>query len=205
MPLFMQWPGRIAPGSSFSPVVSQVDIFPTIMAVLKKAMTHAVDGVNLLPHLLSGETPADRGEKQSSTLYPGHNDFTPTDICPNCTIHTGGVSHERGLPINSVHPSLFWRSGHYSAIRQGHWKLQRSSNPIKLWMFNLEADPTEQHNLAYSPDHQNKLHHLLRALSDEDAKQVPSLWPSVSQTPFLVDKVWGEKYEEGDEYIYWPN
>ena len=32
-----------------------------------------------------------------------------------------------------------------------------------------------------------------------------SMWPSVVNSPILIDKNFGEDYVEGDEYIYWPN
>ena len=42
-------------------------------------------------------------------------------------------------------------------------------------------------------------------LDQHNLEQVESLWPSVANAPILIDKHTGEKYEEGDEYIYWPN
>ena len=46
------------------------------------------------------------------------------------------------------HAALFWQSGHYRVVRHGDWKLQVSERPAKQWLFDLAADPTEQHNLA---------------------------------------------------------
>ena len=31
------------------------------------------------------------------------------------------------------------------------------------------------------------------------------MWPSVMNSRILIDKHFGEDYEHGDEYIYWPN
>ena len=35
--------------------------------------------------------------------------------------------------------------------------------------------------------------------------QAEPLWPSVMRSPQLIDKHGGQEYEEGDEYLYWPN
>jgi hypothetical protein len=32
-----------------------------------------------------------------------------------------------------------------------------------------------------------------------------SIWPDVTQSPQLIDKPGGVPYQEGDEYIYWPD
>ena len=35
--------------------------------------------------------------------------------------------------------------------------------------------------------------------------QGPSLYPPVSEQVIAIDKTLAERFEEGDEYIYWPN
>ena len=59
------------------------------------------------------------------------------------------------------------------------------------------------HDLAAQmPDKVEVLEALLAA---HNAEQEKSMWPSVLQSPQLIDKPGGVPYEEGDEYIYWPN
>ena len=36
-------------------------------------------------------------------------------------------------------------------------------------------------------------------------EQAKPLWPSVVDSPQLIDKHDGGDYGQGDEYIYWPN
>ena len=45
---------------------------------------------------------------------------------------------------------FFWRAGHYSCLLQNNFKLQISTRPDKIWYFDLDADPTEQLNIAHS-------------------------------------------------------
>jgi uncharacterized sulfatase len=42
-------------------------------------------------------------------------------------------------------------------------------------------------------------------LASHNAEQVEPLWPSVFNSPQLIDKTSNEPLEEGDEFIYWPN
>ena len=90
------------------------------------------------------------------------------------------------------------------------WKLIRADQPDqpagtgqKKWLFDLGADPTEQHNLAAQfPERVAALEALLAA---HNAEQAEPLWPSVIQSPQRIDKTGIEPYAEDDEYIYWPN
>ncbi|KAJ1415833.1 hypothetical protein B484DRAFT_401346 [Ochromonadaceae sp. CCMP2298] len=62
-----------------------------------------------------------------------------------------GASEEAMVEVVS-NRTLFWRSGHYSAVLlhspPSQWKLQVAGRPEKVWFFDLSADPTERHNLA---------------------------------------------------------
>ncbi len=116
----------------------------------------------------------------------------------------------RGEEGGAPHQTLFWREGYQQSVLHEDWKLIRADqpdkpagNPQKKWLFNLADDPTEQHNLAERmPDKVAELEALLAAHNAEQAKP---MWPSVAQDAQLIDKAGGVPYEEGDEYIYWPN
>ena len=64
-------------------------------------------------------------------------------------------------------------------------------------------DPTEQVNLA--TDNLDKVAELEGLLAAHNAEQAEPLWPSVFNSPQLIDKTSNEPFEEGDEFIYWPN
>jgi arylsulfatase A-like enzyme len=105
----------------------------------------------------------------------------------------------RGIP----HDTLFWREGYHQSVQHLGWKLIRSDLPDKRWLFHLANDPTERHNLADAePERVVELEALLDA---HNAEQAEPLWPSVIASPQLIDKHGGQPYEDGDEYIYWPN
>ena len=97
---------------------------------------------------------------------------------------------------------IFWRDGHYQAVQTGGWKLQMAERPNKIWLFNLNVDPTEQNNVA---DENPEKVAELKALADaHNATQRAPLFPAVAEMPVTIDKTLEEPVTEDDEYIYWP-
>ena len=99
--------------------------------------------------------------------------------------------------------TLFWQSGYYRVVRHGDWKLQVSDNPDKAWLYNLAEDPTEQNNLAAART--DKLGELKALLDAHRATAREPLYPYLAEMPVAIDKTLAERFESGDEYIYWPN
>jgi uncharacterized sulfatase len=120
------------------------------------------------------------------------------------------MPHILGETEEAPHTTLFWREGYHQSVLHEGWKLIRANQPDKpaaagqaIWLFDLSKDPTEQVNLASRmPEKVATLEALLAA---HNAEQAPPMWPSVIQNAQLIDKPGGVPYEEGDEYIYWPN
>ncbi len=99
--------------------------------------------------------------------------------------------------------ALFWQSGYYQVVRQRDWKLQVDTRRERIWLYDLEADPTEQRNLASS---QPERVASLRALLDHHLEGERSpIYPSYLDSPIPVDRHRAEAFESGDEYVYWPN
>lgn len=129
----------------------------------------------------------------AGAAIPRDRKLDGVDLVPYVTGQAAGVPHE----------TLFWREGHHQSVQHRGWKLIRSARPDKRWLFDLANDPTEQVDLAGArPD---KVEELVALLDAHNAEQSDPMWPSVLDSPMLVDKHGGQPYEEGDEYIYWPN
>lgn len=99
--------------------------------------------------------------------------------------------------------NLFWREGHHQSVLSDGWKLIRAARPTEPWLFHLSDDPTEQDNVA--DEHPEKVKALEALLAAHNAEQATPMWPSVINAPMFIDKHSGQAYEQGDEYIYWPN
>ncbi len=116
------------------------------------------------------------------------------DLTPFATGEVEGRPHE----------TLFWREGHHQSVRHQGWKLIRADLPENArWLFDLDADPMERRNLAASEP--AKVAEIQALLDAHNAEQAEPLWPSVLDSPQLIDKHGEQPYEPGDEYIYWPN
>ncbi|MFL2518854.1 MAG: sulfatase-like hydrolase/transferase [Candidatus Azotimanducaceae bacterium] len=109
------------------------------------------------------------------------------------------LGNEKGNP----HETLFWLQGHHQTVLHQGWKLISANQPDKAtWLFNLNEDPTETRNLA--AERPEKLAELKKLLAEHRAAQAPPLWPSLIDSPQLIDKHGGMTFESDDEYVYWP-
>lgn len=99
---------------------------------------------------------------------------------------------------------LFCKSGTYSFLIKDGWKLQVDELQGKKWLFDLNTDPTEQHNLvATQAQKLTELSILRQALMAE--QQAEPIWEGALTSPILIDEhIRGEVTKE-DEYIYWTN
>jgi arylsulfatase A-like enzyme len=109
----------------------------------------------------------------------------------------------RGEAGADAHDALFWRSGHYRALRAGDWKLQVSERPARTWLFDLATDPTERTNLADArPDKVQELSALLARYQEEMA---PPIWPALIEGPIAIDHPLGVPDSPDDEHVDWAN
>jgi arylsulfatase A-like enzyme len=98
---------------------------------------------------------------------------------------------------------LFWRSGGYKVVQQDGWKLQLLEHNGKTWLFNLNEDPTEQHNLSTS--HPEKFNQLRKVLYSVDSQMVEPLWPSLADAPRAIDYTIDKLPDSDYETIIWEN
>ena len=97
----------------------------------------------------------------------------------------------------------FWRSGHYRAVRKGDWKLQVSSRPDKVWLFNLAIDPTEQVNLAAKDP--ARVAELRKLIEGQNAGLPRPLWPGLLEAAIRIDVPLNAPWKKDQEYVYWAN
>ena len=113
------------------------------------------------------------------------------------------VAIARGDAGAKKHDALFWRSGHYRAMRAGDWKLQLSERPKKTWLFDLKNDPDEKTNLADArPDQVRALTEQLEKL---DGQMVKPIWPALIEGPIAIDRPLGVPEVPDEEFVYWAN
>lgn len=188
VPLLMKWPKRIRPGVIVKDIVSHIDIFPTIAHAAEVACDDlTIDGKDLFPII-------EHHQEFDSGLSVDTNSSPTCDVDGFC-----GEDSPQG------HEFLFWRSGHVTTLRTREWKIQVAGRPSKVWLYNLVKDPIEKTNLANQPQFRGDLDRMMTKLQFVNSTQSPPLWPALSETPVLIDKIGSEAYEVGDEFVYWPN
>lgn len=107
------------------------------------------------------------------------------------------------VPEGNPHEALFWRQGHYQVVKTADWKFSRADRQDKVWLFNMATDLTEQVNVAAeNPVIVQEMHALLDA---HNAEQLPSAWPAQVDSPQRIDNAGHEPWQDGEEYVYWPN
>lgn len=109
----------------------------------------------------------------------------------------------RGERTDVPHETLFWREGYHQAVLHDGWKLIVSGVPDRKWLFHLTDNPTEHEDLAAR--HPEIVAQLQALLDAHNAEQAAPMWPSVIESPQLIDKTGAEAYVPGDDYVYWPN
>ena len=113
------------------------------------------------------------------------------------------VKLARGEGQGRAHGAVFWRSGHYRTILANDWKLQVSERPKKTWLFDMNADPTEQNDLsAARPD---KVAELSAVLAEHEEQMSLPIWPALIEGPIAIDHALNVAPKDGDEYVYWAN
>jgi len=180
VPMFLQWPNVLPPPSdctwdtsdaSVKPceqltvesTVAHVDFF-TSFASLVRATEEArsvplvrgvhLDGLNIFD-LVRG---AAKKRAVAANPLPGQPSLKKTSSMEE--------AYQAATEHKSRTRTLFWRSGHYMAVRVGDWKLQVALRPNKIWFFHLASDPSERRNLALEVNvtTQESLHELFARL-----------------------------------------
>lgn len=103
---------------------------------------------------------------------------------------------------------LAWRAGSYRASIDGRWKFIEAQRPQKTWLYDLEADPGEQTNLAIANPEE-----VARQRSWLDryfADMPPPGWPALIEAPVFADPVIQELCPENAcldpedyDFVYW--
>ena len=108
-----------------------------------------------------------------------------------------------GRATGAPHQTLFWRSGPYRVVRDGDWKLQMLDLPRKSLLYDMRADPTEQHDVAAR--HPDLVARLSGLIARHDRDSIKPAWPSLIRSPIAIDRPLGTQPRAGETYIYWSN
>ncbi|MGN6133828.1 MAG: sulfatase-like hydrolase/transferase [Aureliella sp.] len=209
-PLIVAWPGKIKPQSRTQAMVSWVDILPTLVEAAGGSPDPALDGRSLMPVL--------RGEKTEhrDAIYTVHSGDGNFNVFPMRSVRTA-----RYKLIRNLHPEFLYTS-HVTKVRgpEAYWpswledakthpeaadKVKRYQQRPAEELYDLQADPLEQHNLVGDPAHAEVLEKLRSQLTawmqaQGDTQTVfgmPELLPRSGKPPniitvFIDDMGWAD-------------
>ena len=145
VPLMVNWPGVVKPGSKSSIPVTGVDIYPTLCEIGGATLPskQALDGNSIVP-LLRGQTPDQFLNRPLFWHFPAY-------------------LQSYGTQWNDEQRDPLFRSRPCSIVRSGDWKLHEYFEDGGLELYNLKEDLGENTNLAKSnPEKAAELHKLLK-------------------------------------------
>jgi N-sulfoglucosamine sulfohydrolase len=172
VPLIVAWPGVVKPGSRTDAMVSWIDLLPTLVDAAGGTPPKDVDGRSFLPVLRRDES------RHRDYIFTTHSGDGRWNIYP-----IRGVRTPEWKYIRNLHPEFaFTTHIDLANPRDGRamfstWENRATSEPaaaaiVKRYherpaeeLYDLQADPFEQRNLAADPAHAARLAELRGALA----------------------------------------
>lgn len=161
VPLIIAWPGVVKPATRTAAMVSWVDFLPTLLEAVGGKAPTGIDGRSFLPVL--------RGEAQThrERIFTTHANDNRMNVYPS-----RAVRDDRWKYIRNLHPEYAFTS-HIDLVSGtlgqraffSTWEAAAKTDPaaaaiLKRYharpaeeLYDLAADPREQHNLAADPQH----------------------------------------------------
>ena len=133
VPFFVNWPGRVAPGTESSEPIIGVDLYPTLCEIAGAPLPESqlLDGKSLLPIFDQKTTSFDVYGNPRSLYW-----------------HFPAYLDSYGQGYSTEQQDTLFRSRPCSIVRRGPWKLMQFFETGKLELYNLSNDIGEANNVA---------------------------------------------------------
>lgn len=188
VPFLVRWPGRIAPAVTDA-VVSNVDIASTCLAAAGLPVPEEMEGADLLPLMVQGETPAERWVYSVRSCHATNSLPGKTSVFDQMRCIVG----ERYKPIYNLLPGLPWVPVDFSGtemfaeLKRMHKSGELDTLSSRLYfsptrpmfeLYDLRNDSCEQHNLIDDPALKEIRNDLIlkltyKMIEDEDFVTLP--------------------------------
>jgi arylsulfatase A-like enzyme len=171
VPMIARWPGKIPAGIVNNSIAGTIDVFPTILnaAGLRKPDDRVIDGRDIWPLLTS-----DRAESPHEAIFGMQGTNLMTVRSGKWRLHVrspGRPPNRTGEWVDPRGPDGVTILAPYEQARPSAYPgIIGGDDPKEMMLFDIEADPAEQHNVSkMHPDVVKRL----KALYDKTLAQVP--------------------------------
>jgi len=175
VPMIARWPGRIPPGIVNDAPAATIDVFPTILkaAGIEPPADRIIDGRDILPLLTS---PAAESPHEAIFAMTGVNLAIIRSGKWKLHARSPGAIPNRGPDwVDPRGPDgVTILAPHEQASPSDYPGVTGGDKPKSMMLFDLEADPAEQHDLSKRHPEVVK---RLKALFDKTLAQVPEFKP----------------------------
>jgi len=178
VPFFAVWPGVIAPGSRSDAMLSLVDVLPTIVEAAGGHPPKDIDGRSFA-NVFTG-----KGSVHRDRIFTTHSGDGRMNAYPIRSVRTHGWKYIRNLQPDGEHHShidrgkavdgnTYWKSWVEKAQTESSAAatIDRYYHRPAEELYDLQADPHEQHNLASDPRNAKTLAQLRSDLNAWMRKQ----------------------------------
>lgn len=165
VPFMVRWPGRVKAGTRTDALVSQVDVLPTMVEIANGAPPQGIDGKSFLSVL------KDPSIKHRDTVFASHTGDRMMNRSPMRMLRTDRYKYILNLAPEIPYTTHMDRATDHDGGREywPSWRIESFRDPhaaAVLWqyhhrpaeeLYDIDADPWEQVNLAADPKYADML------------------------------------------------
>ena len=179
VPFMVRWPGQVKAGTRTDALVSQVDILPTILELAGGTSPREIDGRSFLHVLKNPEA------KHHETVFASHTGDAKMNRSPMRMLRTDRYKYILNLAPEIMYTTHMDRATDHDGGRE-YWPSWRAASfrdqhaAAVLWryhhrpaeeLYDVEADPWEQVNLAADPAYADMLERFRAQMKTIRAEQ----------------------------------